>query len=611
MHTLDLETGSISGDLSDGYGLEPWRVRQGKAFITSAAVAGDDGSFVQIEMPVREQLIQLLTSLAGKEVAAHNGIFDIAFLIAAIEPNRLGRVPACVRNVRWRCTKLLAKWVLNGRKAEDSRLSYSLVNLCMVFLKNEPGLAEFIKIKQGITLDPSSPYWLERGKLDVHWTMLLYKFMWAQLHESCQRGYIIEQRALCQMANSWLMGMYADEGALDAAEMELEQRVTDGCRELGVTREIVGSPQQVGALVFGRWGFSPISQTPNGQNSTKADDLIVLAYQSGDPRLRKLLEVKQALTLLSKYIWTARDALARTGDGYLYGVPSLFGTSSGRFTYSSETLSTWKISIAQHQIPRKDKIIRRYLRPPPGTYVFETDAAAQESRIMGIWSGDEEIIRVFNSGINFHTNMASHIYGRAYEELQQAVDAEDPVAIEQRQLGKLTNLSCNFRIGGAKLAKKALTEYDTYMTEIEGRMLQKTFKTRYRGVPGYWDSIIAFAKKNGYSYTLAQRRWKVPVEMLDSGSEAWKVEGTVISHPIQGSGAEMFLAAISQVPEARLQTTMHDGIFWVVDDQAEADHIHHQLQQTPYQQLWNLPEPLSIPLVYEATKLGDNYADVK
>jgi DNA polymerase-1 len=398
---------------------------------------------------------------------------------------------------------------------------------------------------------------------------------------------------------------------LNAAESELEDKVVAGCAELGLSREVISSPQQLGRILFGSWGFSPVSTTSTGQASTKADDIIVLAHSTGDQRLRKLLEVRQALTLQSKYINVAREALARTGDGYLYGSPRLFGTSTGRLTYSSETLGQWKVSIAQHQIPRKDKIIRRYLQPPPGVKLFETDASAQESRIMGIWSHDSEIIRIFNEGLNFHSNMACHIYGRSYEGFQAAYEGGDPVTNEQRQMGKLTNLSCNFRIGGAKLAKKALTEYDTYMTETEGRMLTKTFRDLYNGVPKYWDAIINFAKQNGYTYTLAQRRWKVPVEMLNSGSEAWKVEGTVISHPIQGTGGEMFLAAISQVPEARMQTSLHDGVFWLVDDQDEADYIFDQMQKTPYQDLWGLAEPLPIPLVYEATKLGTSYADVK
>jgi hypothetical protein len=191
---------------------------------------------------------------------------------------------------------------------------------------------------------------------------------------------------------------------------------------------------------------------------------------------------------------------------------------------------------------------------------------------MGIWSRDPEIIRVFDKGINFHSNMASHIYGIAYEEFQSRYkaadrgdDGSDPRYIEWRQMGKLTNLSCNFRIGGEKLAKKALTEYDTYMTGMEGRKLVYTFKDLYVNVPKYWANIIEFAKQNGYSYTLDQRRWKVPADMLNSG-DAWKVEGTVISHPIQGTGGGMFLAATSQVPEARMQTSLHDGVFWAVED---------------------------------------------
>jgi DNA polymerase-1 len=297
----------------------------------------------------------------------------------------------------------------------------------------------------------------------------------------------------------------------------------------------------------------------------------------------------------------------------------LFGTQSGRLTYSSETMSGMKVSIAQHQIPRKDKIVRSYLEPPPGTKLFETDAMAQESRIMGIWSGDPEIIRIFSEGINFHSSMAAEIYGMAYETFQEGYKSEskqglEGVFTERRQMGKLTNLSCNFRIGGKSLSKKALTEYDTYMTEMEGRKLVNTFKQKYPNVPAYWNSIIAFAKQHGYSYTLSQRRYKVPIDMLNS-SDAWKVEGTVISHPIQGTGGDMFLAAMSQVPEARIQTTMHDGVFFVVDEgragQEEAEYILDQMNKTPYEKLWDMATPLPIPLLYEASKIGSSYADVK
>lgn len=618
---LDLETASISGDLSDGYALEPWRARQGKGYITSISIYGvtDNGQELvsQALRPSRQQLIDILTEYASQEVYAHYALFDVAWLIASIEPNRNARLPECIKKIRWRDTALLAKWCTNGRKANDMRLSYSLVNLINIFKDKMgyPGAEDFIRMKQEeFTSDANSEYWDRRGKLDVLWTWRLADFLEKQLPETCKRGFIIEQRAIAQIANSWLVGMYVNEQKLKKAEAEIETLISQGCEKLGLSEEILGSPAALGRVVFGSWGFQPISTTPTGQPSADADTWIILAHSTGDPRLKEILKARQALTLRSKYIKTAYEALARTGDGYMYGKPQLFGTDSGRLTYSSETTRGIKVSIAQHQIPRKDKIIRDYLSPPPGMRVYETDAIAQESRIMGIWSGDSEIIRIFNEGINFHSHMACQIYGIAYEEFQKNYKAEVPKYIEWRQMGKLTNLSCNFRIGGKSLSRKALTEYDTYMTEMEGRKLVNTFKRSYPGVPAYWNAIIDFAKTNGYSYTLAQRRYKVPIEMLSS-SDAWKVEGTVISHPIQGTGAEMFLGALSSVPDARIQTNMHDGIFWIVDDgpegKEESEYILEQMNKTPYESLWNMQSPLSIKLEYEGSRLGTSYADVK
>ncbi len=614
-HALDLETGTHDGDLSNGWALEPWRARQGKAFITSISVYGDE-IVKQVLRPNRAQLIDVLDTLAGKEVYCHFTLFDVAWLIASIEPNRMARLHSAISKVRWRDTALLAKWCINGRKADDMRIGYSLLNLINVFKDKMgyPGAEDFIRMKQAEVPGSTDEYWDKRGQADTLWTYRLAKFLETQLAPQSKRGYVIEARSIPQIANSWLVGMYVNDGALKIAESQAERDIAEGCSLLGLSEAVISSPAQLGRVVFGSWGFEPLARTPTGQPKADADTWILLAHATGDPRLKQLLKCRQALTLRSKYIKTAYEALARTGDGYLYGKPLLFGTTSGRLTYSSETMAGLKVSIAQHQIPRKDKLVRAYLSPPPGYRLFETDAMAQESRIMGIWSADQEIIRIFRENLNFHSYMACQIYGVAYEEFQAHYKAEESRFIEWRQMGKLTNLSCNFRIGGKSLSKKALTEYDTYMTEIEGRKLVNTFKRSYPGVPDYWQNIVAFAKVNGYSYTLAQRRWKAPIEMLNS-SDAWKVEGTVISHPIQGTGAEMFLGALSSVPDSRIQTNMHDGIFWLVEDNEhgvqESEHILQSMNDTNYQGLWDLPEPLSIPLLYEGSKLGTSYADVK
>lgn len=618
MHALDLETGSISGHLEDGYALEPWRVRQGKAFIKSIDVYGDK-IVTQVKMPTRDQIIEVLESLKGEEVYCHFALFDVAWMIASIEPNKLARLHSAIKGVRWRDTALLCKWVINGRNA--AYFSYSLLNLIDTFgpKMGYEGYDDFIRMKQeGEFVGQDSEYWDLRGTADTLWTYRLAKYLYSLLPEQCRRGYVIEARAIPQIANSWLIGIYVQQAKLKYAEEQTEAIILDGCQQLGLPESVLSSPAQLGRVVFGQWGFQPISFTKTGQAQADADTWIMLAHATGDPRMKLVLKTRQALTLRSKFIAAAYEALERTGDGFMYGKPMMFGTDTGRLTYTSETKKGLRISTAQHQIPRKDKVVRAYMSPPPGTMLYEEDAAAQESRIMGIYSADSEIIRIFNEGVNFHSHMAAQIYGMAYETFHGGYKSEDPIDggpfTEKRQMGKLTNLACNFRIGGKSLSKKALTEYDTYMTEMEGRKLVSTFKRAYPAVPGYWANIVDFAKENGYSYTLAQRRYKAPKEMLMS-SDAWKVEGTIISHPIQGTGAEMFYAALSQIPDVRLQTNMHDGQFFIVGEGAEgreeAEWIHEQMTNTPYQDLWQLDQPLSIPLLYEGSKIGTSYADVK
>jgi DNA polymerase-1 len=601
---LDLETAPNTGDLSNGYALEPWRARQGLAHISSIAVIGP-GRMIQVERPSANQLIEILMTLKDQEVWAHFSPFDIAWLIASIEPNKIKHVPSCIMNIRWRDTQLLTKWCVNGQKADETNFSTSLRNCVATFLMHVPGAAAFLQMKDTTTLDPNSPYWKERGLLDVIFTAHLAEFMWEQLPKESHRGFIIEQRTLPTIANSWLIGMHVNRDKLKHASDTLHQRVIDLCKELQISQSVLTSPKQLGNLLFNTWKLPVGKRTPTGAPSTASDVIKILAYEQNIPQLKKLVEAKEATTLISKYVKTAYEALDRTGEDCMYAVPRVFGTLTGRLTYSNSTLDTWKVSIAAHQIPRKDKIIRSYIEPPPGLKVAEADANAQESRIMAIWSRDENMLNVFRNGMNFHSFMAARIYGRSYDEFQASYVANDGPTNEQRQNGKLLNLSSNFRIGAANFAHKSFTEYDKYMTFDEAAMLLRMFKLTYPGVPVYWDKIIEFAKQFGYTYTIAGRRYKV---YRWSGDKAWQTEGTVISHPIQGTGGEQFHAALSQVREARLITTLHDASFFAVENDEEAKDIEHRMNATPYADLWNVEIP--IPLPYDA-KIGNNFSEVK
>lgn len=609
MFALDNETAPTHGDLSNGYALEPWRVRQGKAYISSTAIISDDGYQANIQRPSRGQLIEELEKLSGKEVYCHNGIFDVAWLIASIEPRRLGGIPQCIRNVRWRDTMLLTKWIVNGQKANQMRLSYSLKNLVASYLEGTPGTAEYLAMKDGAVMDPHNPYWLNRGLLDAIKTLELAKFLETALKDEQRRGYLIEQRNIPFIANSWLVGVRVNQSKLEYAESFYRRERDRYLAEsgLGISIDALSSPTQLSHILYGRLQLPVIERTPTGNPSAAADTIKLLAYQTKNPSLHLLIKAKECTTNLSKYIETAKIALNRTGDGYFYGSPRIFGADTGRFTMSNETIkdSGFKTSIAMHQIPRKAPEIRDYLEAPEGTLLMEADAVAQEFCIMGIWSRDEQMIRIRQQNIDPHAWMAGQIYGIPWEAINEARKRGDKAAEEKRQNGKLLNLSSNFRIGGKAYARKSYTEYDQWMSEEDGYYMQNVFKKAYTGVPRYWNSIINFAKANGYTYTLAQRRYKISDW---GGRDSWKSEGIAISMPIQGTAAEHLHATMTACHDHSMMTTLHDATFFAVKDAKEAQEIHEKMNSVDYQAMWNVELPIKLPFEH---KIGNSFKDVK
>jgi len=390
---------------------------------------------------------------------------------------------------------------------------------------------------------------------------------------------------------------------------------------IGLVPSIISSPKQLGNLLFNTWNLIPHSNTPTGTPSTGKDDLIWIQYKllnAGEEELAHkmgiILEAKTIGTLISKYIKTMGEALAHTKDGYIYGSPTLFGTYTGRMTYSNATMKVYKTGIALHQIPRKAKDIRAMLLPPPGFKLYEADAAGQESRLMALRSKDPVMLKIFHDNLNFHSATGASIISTEYEDFEIARKAEGDDGgyyTEQRQLGKLTNLSCNYRIGGKSLSEKSFVNYDTFMDVRTGMHLVNTFNRTYEGVPKYWDDVVTESIAKGYTEEFGGRRYK----LTDWSSNRWGTESSAINVPIQGAGASMKEIMIKEtyekVPEALFLLDLHDANFMLVpEDRADeiAKKLDYVLDNIQYEQYWGF-EP-EIPLPYES-KMGVNFSEVK
>lgn len=631
--TLDIETRSLDKSMTAHAGLEPWRLRQGKAEITSIDVCRPDGSLIQIVHNSDnwiDQVKSVLSDLKNEIVYCHNTQFDVAWLIAQLQPDKCGDIPSEILNIKWRDSQLLTKWLVNGQLADSTRFGYSLANLVKTFLPNHPRTQEFLEMKsKGVIPGEDATYWLERGTLDVIMTQELVDYLSPRLPKEQITGIKTEFDCIVPVANSWIMGIRIDKGILDTLEPELSQERLRYAQELGISEAVFTSPKQLSNLLYNVWGLPILEKTATGAPSTSADTLLWLEYHLRNShkheladRVKSILKAKNASTLLSKYVKTTYQALDHTGDGFIYGRPRIFGTYTGRMTYSNTTSSKdfeedkttkFKTGIALHQIPRKAKKVRQMLMPPEGHAIYEADASGQESRLMALRSGDPIMLKIFGEGLNFHSQTGAAIIGMEYDnfEAARAIEEGEGYYTEQRQLGKLTNLSCNYRIGGKSLSEKAFTKYDTYLEISTGNHLVNTFNRTYKGVPEYWEDVIWDSKQKGYVEVFGGRRYK----LTEWNTHRWATESSAINVPIQGAGASMKEIAIKetfdQVPEARYALDMHDGNFFYVREDLINEvriKLDDVLKNIDYSKYWGFTP--SIPLEYESM-VGTNWAGVK
>lgn len=275
---------------------------------------------------------------------------------------------------------------------------------------------------------------------------------------------------------------------------------------------------------------------------------------------------------------------------------------------------TYQIGWAIQQEKRGAEY-RNILIAPEGYVLLEFDASGQEFRWMAIQSKDETMLSLCAIGEDPHSYMGAAIYHEDYKNLQKLVKANDKGASHKRKLGKLSNLSLQYRTGAPRLMVKARVEYDLPMELPEAQRLWRTYRKTYPGVPQYWDVAVARTRRKGYAETLGGRRVQVVGDW--TGSTAWQMEGTAINYPIQGTGGDQKYLALAVLKPYLVQhgikfvLDLHDGIYFYCPEhharKAAAD-MKTILDHLPYKQAWDFTPP--VPLPWDA-KIGPSWGELK
>jgi len=357
-------------------------------------------------------------------------------------------------------------------------------------------------------------------------------------------------------------GVLLDCALLDEQSRELGERVLaleNKAYELAGQPFNLGSPKQLGDILFGKMGLPVVKKTATGQPSTDED---VLQQLAADYPLPKLLLEHRGLSKL-KSTYTDKLPLmrnARTGR-----VHTSFGQATavtGRLASTDPNLQNIPVRTAE------GRRIREAFIAPPGHAIVSADYSQVELRIMAHLSGDESLLKAFAEGADIHRATAAEIFGVPLAE----------VSGDQRRYIKAVNFGLIYGMSAFGLAAQLAIERSA------AQMFIDKYFTRYPGVAEYMRRTRELAHKQGYVETVFGRRLWLPDINAGGGPRRQGAERAAINAPMQGTAADLIKLAMIVLQRwlereqmgTRLILQVHDELVLEVPD-AEVDRVKREL----------------------------------
>lgn len=603
---FDVET---SGQQPE-YGLQPWRAKTQQGWLRSWAVAQRDTTRVYVAttyLETRKQLRRLTDRWAdeGTTVCTWNGPFDIAWLIAYEQRK------ACAK-IKWLDGQLLWRH-LTQIPTYGPRQSWTLKDAVREFLPRYGGYEDDVDFEGDLL--PLIAY----NAADARFTRIITKYLYDQLAQEPRRlrAALIEAHCLADVAYANYSGVPINSSAVKVLSEELLSTKADlelQLAEHGLTETILSSPTQLGEVIFGEWGLKPLKVGKTGP-STDKETLLELAVH--DDRMLLVHQWREAKGNWKKFVDNVGASVEYNNDKHSHPSARPFGTYTGRFTYSSKQgkgVAAAQTGFALHQMKR-DNRYRALVQAPPRYVIVELDASGQEFRWMAELSGDDTMRKLCLPGEDPHSYMGAQVAGVGYQEVIEGARAGDKVLKGFRQLGKVTNLSFQFRTSAKTATRTARINFGMMdMTVQQMALVREIYLRTYRGVPQYWRRQIAFVKQHYYVETLAGRRVTIPKDWVRKYE--WSVESTSINYPVQGTGGDQKYLAMSVIRPVLHELSvqflfdLHDGLYFLVPTSCADKFVQTAralFNHLPYQKAWGITP--SIPLPWDV-KMGTSWGNM-
>jgi len=313
----------------------------------------------------------------------------------------------------------------------------------------------------------------------------------------------------------------------------------------------LGSPKQLGEILFNQLELPVLKKTPKGAPSTAEDVLAELALDYPLPAV--LMEYRSLSKLKSTYTDKLPEMIdPRTGRVHTSYHQAV--TATGRLSSSDPNLQNIPIRTEE------GRRIRQAFIAAPGCQILAADYSQIELRIMAHLSQDPGLLVAFAEGLDVHSATAAEVFGVGI----------DQVSGDQRRKAKAINFGLIYGMSAFGLGKQL------GLGRNEAQEYIDLYFDRYPGVADYMVRTRALAHEKGYVETLRGRRLYLPEINARNRQRQQAAERTAINAPMQGTAADMIKQAmlavdawldVSQTP-ARMIMQVHDELVFEVDTSA-------------------------------------------
>ncbi|RBI85694.1 DNA polymerase I [Rhodosalinus halophilus] len=437
-----------------------------------------------------------------------------------------------------------------------------------------------------VPIDKATPYAGE----DADVTLRLWQHFKPQLHAAhVTRVYERMERPLAPvLARMEMAGVRVDRDTLSRMSGAFSQKMAAleaEIHELAGERFNVGSPKQLGEILFDKMSLPGGKHGKTGAYATPADVLEDLATEHELPR--KVLDWRAVSKLKSTYTDALQEHInPETGRVHTSYVQS--GAATGRLASTDPNLQNIPIRTEE------GRRIREAFVAEEGKVLVSLDYSQIELRILAHIAGIEQLRTAFREGQDIHAMTASEMFDVPLDEMTPEI----------RRRAKAINFGVIYGISGFGLARNLRIPRG----EAQG-FIDRYFE-RFPGIRDYMDDTVAFAREHGRVETLFGRVIHTP-EINARGPRAGFARRAAINAPIQGTAADIIRRAMVRMPAAieglpaEMLLQVHDELLFEVEQGAE-----DALISTAREVMEGAAEPvvkLDVPLVVDAGQ-GANWA---